>query len=324
MLTRRAFGALAVALAALMPFAAQAQEGAFPVTLKHVYGETVIEKKPERIVTIGWTTQDAVVALGEVPVAIPEQKWGGNAEGVLPWTADAIAATGKPAPKVINFDTEIPYEDVLAAEPDLILAPYSGVTQEQYDRLSAIAPTVAYAGKPWAGSWQEITRITGQALGKSAEADALIASIDDKLAAAAAAHPEFAGKTFTFGSLWVGEAGMNVYSKTDPRVVMVTQLGLQPSAGVDALPTDTYFTTVSYEKLDTLDADVLISLDEGDEASDALYANELVQRFKPVADGRMLRMKDKSFVMATSAPSPLSIPWMLDRFVPELAAVIQK
>jgi len=324
MLTRRAFGALAVALAALMPFAAQAQEGAFPVTLKHVYGETVIEKKPERIVTIGWTTQDAVVALGEVPVAIPEQKWGGNAEGVLPWTADAIAATGKPAPKVINFDTEIPYEDVLAAEPDLILAPYSGVTQEQYDRLSAIAPTVAYAGKPWAGSWQEITRITGQALGKSAEADALIASIDDKLNAAAAAHPEFAGKTFTFGSLWVGEAGMNVYSKTDPRVVMVTQLGLQPSAGVDALPTDTYFTTVSYEKLDTLDADVLISLDEGDEASDALYANELVQRFKPVADGRMLRMKDKSFVMATSAPSPLSIPWMLDRFVPELAAVIQK
>ena len=96
MLTRRAFGALAVALAAIMPFAAQAQEGAFPVTLKHVYGETVIEKKPERIVTIGWTTQDAVMALGEVPVAIPEQKWGGNAEGVLPWTADAIAATGKP------------------------------------------------------------------------------------------------------------------------------------------------------------------------------------------------------------------------------------
>jgi len=324
MLTRRAFGAFALALAALLPLAAQAQERAFPVTLEHVYGKTVIENKPERIVTIGWTTQDAVLALGEVPVAIPEQKWGGNANGVLPWTADAIVASGKATPRIINFDTEIPYEDVLAVAPDLILAPYSGITQEQHERLSAIAPTVAYADKPWAGSWQEITRVAGQALGKPAQAETLIASIDERLAAAAAAHPEFAGKSFTFGALWVGEAGMNVYSTTDPRVVMVTQLGLKPSPGVAALPTDSYYTTVSYEQLDTLDADVLISLDEGDEASDALYANELVQRFKPVAEGRMLRLKDKSFVMATSAPSPLGIPWMLDRFVPELAAVMQK
>ena len=319
-LTRRALGVLALAFALTGALPAVAQD-AFPVTLTHVYGETTIPAAPQRIVTIGWMTQDAVLALGQVPVALPEQKWGGDEKGVLPWVREAIDRLGGPEPKIINFDSDIPYEDVLATQPDLILAPYSGVTQEQYDRLSAIAPTVAYASAAWAASWQDVTLIAGKALGKSAEAQGLIDATSAKLAEAAAAHPEFAGRTFTFGSLWVGEAGMNVYSKTDPRVYLLEELGLKASAGVEELSKQPgYYFTVSYENLATLDADVAITLDEGDAASDALYQNPLVQRFKPIADGRHVRMTDKSFVMATSAPSALSIPWMLDRFIPELAS----
>ncbi|MGI8484593.1 MAG: hypothetical protein ACR2OU_10055 [Thermomicrobiales bacterium] len=43
----------------------------FPVTIPHVYGETVIPAAPVRVVTIGWSTQDAVIALGIDPIAIP-------------------------------------------------------------------------------------------------------------------------------------------------------------------------------------------------------------------------------------------------------------
>jgi iron complex transport system substrate-binding protein len=197
------------------------------------------------------------------------------------------------------------------------------VTREQYDRLSAIAPTVAYAREAWASSWQDVMTVTGKALGKSAEAAALVAATDRSIADAATAHPEFAGKTFTFGSLWVGDNGMNVYSKTDPRTHLLEQLGLKASAGVEALSqAPGYFFTVSWENLASLDADVVISLDEGDAASDALYAQDVFQRFAPVAKGRLLRLSDKSFVMATSAPSVLAIPWMLDRFVPELATTL--
>lgn len=318
MLSRRLFVAAAVALALVGP--ARAAD-AFPVTLTHAFGDTNIAAAPVRIVTIGWMSQDAVLALGRVPVAIPEQKWGGNERGVLPWVADAVAALGGPEPRIINFDSDIPYEDVLATAPDLILAPYSGLTEEQYTRLSAVAPTVAYAKAAWAASWQEVMLTVGKALGKSAEAEALIAATSARLADAASAHPEFAGKTFTFGSLWVGDPGMNVYSTTDPRVYLLEQLGLTASAGVEELSRQPgYYFTVSFENLASVDADVLIALDEGDAASDALYQNPLVQRFKPVAEGRLVRMTDKSFVMATSAPSVLSIPWMLDRFIPELAA----
>jgi len=321
-LSRRAFGALAIAFSLAGPAMAQ---DAFPVTLTHVYGETTIPEAPKRIVTIGWITQDAVLALGQVPVAIPEQMWGGDEKGVLPWVREAVDKLGGPEPGIINFDTDIPFEDVLATNPDLILAPYSGVTREQYDRLSTVAPTVAYAKDAWASTWQEVLTVTGKALGKSAEAEALIAATDKALADQAAAHPEFAGKSFTFGSLWVGDNGMNVYSKTDPRVQLVEQLGLKASAGVEELSkAPGYFFTVSWENLPTLDADVVISLDEGDAASDALYAQDVFQRFAPVAKGRLLRLSDKSFIMATSAPSVLSIPWMLDRFVPELAATLAK
>src|SRR5690606_7903534 len=128
-----------------------------------------------------------------------------------------------------------------------------------------------YAKEAWAASWQEVMQITGKALGKSAAADALIAQTDKALADQAAAHPEFAGKTFTFGSLWVGDPGMNVYSKTDPRVYLLEQMGLKASPGVEELSKQPgYFFTVSWENLATLDADVLITLDEGDAASDAL------------------------------------------------------
>lgn len=324
-ITRRLFGIAIAALGLSLAIVPQAMaQDAYPVTFTHAFGETTLAAKPQRIVTIGWMTQDAVLALGEVPVAFPQQMWGGDENGVLPWVKDAIDASGKPMPAIINFDTDIPYEQLLSLNPDLILAPYSGLTQEQYDRLSAIAPTVAYAKEPWAGSWQDVVTTTGKALGKTAEAQALVDSTNKLFADAAAANPDFKGKTFTFGSLWVGNANMGVYSATDPRIPLVEQLGLVVSPGVLELSKQPgYYFEVSPENLATVDADVLILLDEGGAESDALYDAELVKRFAPVADGRLVRLTGKSYVMATSAPSPLSIPWMLDKFVAGIDAAVK-
>jgi iron complex transport system substrate-binding protein len=43
-----------------------------------------------------------------------------------------------------------------------------------------------------------------------------------------------------------------------------------------------------------------------------------------VKEGRFAPIVGESFVAATSAPSVLSIPWMLDRYVPELAKAADK
>ena len=47
-----------------------------------------------------------------------------------------------------------PYEELIEAAPDVILAPYSGITEEQYELLSEIAPTVAYPDGPWTTPWR--------------------------------------------------------------------------------------------------------------------------------------------------------------------------
>lgn len=307
---------------ALAPSLARAEDS-FPLTVRHAFGETVFDRPPQRIVTIGWMTQDAVVALGVAPLAVPEQAWGGDDNKLLPWLTAALSTAGMPLPQRINFDSDIPYEQVLALQPDAVLAFYSGLTQEQYDRLSAIAPVAAYPDQPWANNWHDVTLATGQVLGKADEARGLIDKANAGIAAAAAQHPEFQGKTFTFASAWVGDPGINVYSLTDPRVQLVQQLGLEPSAGVKALSQQPgYYFPVSFETLGTVNADVVIFLDEGDAESDAIYRTEAMQRFAPIAGHHMLRMTDKAFAMSMSAPSVLAIPWMLERFVPELAKVV--
>ncbi len=324
-ISRRSFnlGALSLGAALVIAPAARAGDG-FPLTVKHAFGETTFQSAPKRIVTIGWMTQDAVVALGIAPLAVPEQAWGGDENKLLPWLTAALKDKGMALPERINFDQDIPYEQVLALQPDAILAFYSGLTQEQYDHLSAIAPVAAYPDQPWANNWHDVTLATGQVLGQATEAQAIIDGINAQIDAAAAAHPQFKGKTFTFGSLWVGDNGMNVYSTTDPRVQLMTQLGFVASPGVVELSkAGGYFFTVSFENLSTIDADIVILLDEGGPDSDALYEIDMVKRFKPVAEGRMLRLKDKAFIMATSAPSVLGLPWALEQLVPQLATIVK-
>ena len=57
-----------------------AEADAFPVSIDHAYGSTTIEKEPQRVVTIGWSSQDAVVAFGKVPVGIEKFTGPGRSE----------------------------------------------------------------------------------------------------------------------------------------------------------------------------------------------------------------------------------------------------
>jgi len=60
------------------------EESAFPVTIKHKWGETTIEKAPERVVCIGLTDQDTLMALGIVPVGVTYWFGDEKLQGVYP------------------------------------------------------------------------------------------------------------------------------------------------------------------------------------------------------------------------------------------------
>src|SRR5690606_24226553 len=122
----------------------EADAGAFPITIEHAFGETTIESKPERVATVSWSNQEVPIALGIVPVGMAEVAWGDDDnDGVLPWVEDALEELGAETPVLFDETDGIDFEAVADTQPDVILAAYSGLTQEDYDTLSEIAPVVA-------------------------------------------------------------------------------------------------------------------------------------------------------------------------------------
>jgi iron complex transport system substrate-binding protein len=297
-----------------------ATEGAFPVTIDHAFGATTIAAAPQRVVTWGWGSADAAIALGTTPVAIPFQSYGGDADGVLPWIREALEAKGEAIPTVLpDSAEEPPYEAIAAAEPDLILAPYSGITKKQYELLSAIAPTVAYPGEAWATPWRETIEIVGRALGKDAQADELLAGIDARFAEEAQEHPQLAGKSVAM--VWDAGGTFYVYRTADPRVEATLALGLTSAPSVDALANgdETFYYTLSYEKLDQLTSDILVSFADDEKLSEQFLSSPQGRTMAQVREGRVAEVVGKEFIAAVSPPTALSLTWGLDEYAEILA-----
>ncbi len=114
--------------------------GAFPVSIKSSLGTAEIKEKPQRIVTLGQGSAETAIALGQTPVGIESYPWGSDKSGYLPWINEAVKKSGDKLPKQFTGGEEIDFEAITELEPDVILAPWSGITQKQYDVLKDIAP----------------------------------------------------------------------------------------------------------------------------------------------------------------------------------------
>jgi len=292
---------------------------AFPVTIEHKFGRTTIAKAPTRIVTVGLTEQDVLLALGITPVGTTE--WFGKyPSAVWPWAQDKLDAA---KPEVVGDASTINFEKIAALKPDLILALYSGVTQEQYDLLVKIAPTVL----PLAGyvdygiPWQELTRTVGRAVGKAAAADKLVTDVEARFAQVRAEHPEFVGATAVVATPY---EGVWVYGSEDVRGRLLTTLGFKLPAGINEITGKEFGGNLSLERADLLNVDVLIWLD-ADEAKGPL-GGPLYASLDVHTKGREVFLSSYTDPLggATSFVSVLSLPFLLDGLVPQLATALNK
>jgi len=288
------------------------------VTIDHAFGSTEISEEPERVVTWGWGTSDAVIALGVTPVAMPAQSYGGDEKGVLPWLAEALSEQGVETPTMLSETEEPPYEEILEAKPDVILAHYSGITEDQYNELSKIAPTVAYPDEAWSTPWRDVITIAGEALGLEDEAEQLLTDIEADVAEAAEAHPEFQGKTIAavrdFGEFYV-------YTGADPRVEFLEDLGftLAPSVGELDTGESTFYFTMSYEETDKLTSDVLLSYHDTPEEEQAFMTSDSTGSMQQFQDETIANVVGPDVVGSVSPPTALSLGYSLDTFVTALA-----
>lgn len=293
---------------------------AFPVSIKHTFGDTTVQAKPERVVVLGWSAQDVVYALGVTPVGMPFYAYGGGEDGVLPWN-DKLYDASKTT--LLDVADGPPLEKIAALRPDVILAPYEGFEESVYQDLNRIAPTVAYSGKPWTTPWQEQTRMIGQALGMSDKAEQLIADVDESLDKTASEHPEFRGRSFAYTLLSPDTLYLSLPS--DPRVQLLESLGLVVDPSVEKLGAGSegeFFTELSQEKASEITADILVSITQGLSGKDAI-ALPAYARIPAIQRNAAVILDDQDLAAAFSMVSVLTIPWFMDQLVGPLSTAAE-
>lgn len=297
---------------------APAEEPAFPVTIEHKYGSTEITEEPKRVVVIGLSDQDALLALGVVPVGVTY--WYGDKElgGINPWAEEAIGDAERPV--LLDPTDGAPIEEIVKLEPDLIIGQYAGITEDEYDTLAKFAPTVVQPGdySDYGVPWEEATVTLGKAVGKEQEAVDLVEEVTGVIADAAAAHPEFAGKSAITVTPY---EGLFVYGPEDPRAQILAGLGFvfpESLAGDE----EQFGSSLSAERasdLDDVDVTVWLGLTKEKDV-ESVYESTSAYR-----EGRYVDIDDtvtENYAVAHSFVTVLSIPYVLESFVPQLAAAV--
>jgi iron complex transport system substrate-binding protein len=323
-----AAAALALGLAACSPStSADAEPGGdagagFPVTIEHAFGKTVIPSQPKRIATVAWANHEVPLALGVVPVGMSKATWGDDdGDGVLPWVADTLSELDAKTPVQFDETDGIDYEAVADTNPDVILAAYSGLTEEQYETLSKIAPVVAYPKVAWGTSVDETITMNAQAIGKVAEGEKLIEQLHADTAAALDAHSVLKDKKVLFAYLDPSDLSqIGYYTLNDPRTGFLKQAGLSMPSIVEKNADSTeFYLMLSAEKADQLD-DVDLFITYGDDTTLAtLQADPLLSKVPAIAAGHVAVLQDNTPLAASANPSPLSVGWGLDDYFALLA-----
>jgi iron complex transport system substrate-binding protein len=305
-----------------------ASADAFPVTVEHAYGETTISEKPERIATVAWANHEVPLALGIVPVGMSKASWGDDDDnGVLPWVEEKLDELDAETPVLFDETDGIDYEAVADTEPDVILASYSGLTQEEYDTLSKIAPVIAYPEVAWGTSVDDMIEMNSKALGLEDEGEALIEDLHADAEAALEENSVLKDKKVLFAYLDPTDLSqIGYYTATDTRPgYLHDNLGLPyPSLVEDTADTDKFDLTISAEEVAKF-ADVDVFVTYGDDSLiPQLQADPLLSKIPAIAEGRIAILPNATPVAASANPSPLSIPWGLSDYLALLAAPLAK
>jgi iron complex transport system substrate-binding protein len=291
----------------------------YPIVINHAFGETVIEEKPERVVTISWANQDVVLALNVVPVGFSAANYGvQDGSGMLPWTAEKLKELGVEQPNLFQDTDGLDFEAIADAAPDVILAAYSGITQEDYDTLRQIAPVVAYETGPWVTSWRDQIKLNSKGMGMEKEGLQLLADTEKFIQDKASEHLEIKGKKAAFGMFIVSDLSkFYIYTPKDPRGEFLGELGMAFPESLNSHITDqgSFYIELSAENADALnDADIIISY--GDENTlKTLQADPILGKVPAIERGSVVIVGDNTPLAAAGTPSPLSIKYSLDEYL---------
>ena len=240
-------------------------------------GEIEVPKEPQRVV-VNWYIGD-VLSLDL------------NVVGYNAWEQKTMPFYDK-----FSFDTKLEKwaaEDIMAAEPDLIIT----YQAEDFDKFGKIAPVLVIPEE--SVSSVERLRIIGEAAGKTKEAEALIGTFEEKLAAAKEElqSEKYQGKTFSILEDWGPSGDWNgVAYETGSRggTLVYNYLGLKKPEKLEELIEKSHNSrgTLSYEVAHEYFGDYILWFQQ--EGKESEYAKSDIWKSIPaVAEGRITEIPGK-------------------------------
>jgi len=303
---------------------AVADANAFPVTIKTSFGPVTLKRQPARIVALGTNDADNLLSLGVVPVGMTKVSWGGNPRGSDPWVDARLKDLGAKLPTLLDDTDSVPMDAVAALNPDVILATNYSLTRQQYQTLSKIAPVVAYPGAAWTTTWQDSLTMDGEATGLMTQAKTVAQKTQADLDAAKAKYPQIQGKTFIWASLSTTDlSSVAFYTPSDARPLLLTTLGMRNAPIITKLSKPgQFYGTVSAERAADLSSDVLISYVNKPSDATTYAKDRLVGRIPAIKAGHLAVFPEGFAAAAGTRTTPLSIPYAIAHFVPQIAAAV--
>lgn len=300
------------------PKPAPGTPGGGSVTITHLFGQTVIKEPPKRVVSAGYTEQDDLLAVGVVPIAVTNW-WGNQPFAVWQWAQPKL---GSAQPVVLNLDNGIPIDQIASLKPDLIVATNAGVDADSYQKLSAIAPTVAQSdGDAFFEPWKDQATAIGQAVFQADQMKSLIDAVDKQFAAVAQKNPQWQGKKALLmqGTLWQGTV---VATLAGWRTDFLNQMGLVIADSIKPFGSDHRAVIPRDHIKAVLDsADVLIWSTESPDDQKALLADPEIAASQATAQNRhIFTTKDQAGAIAFS--SVLSYPLVADQLPPQIGKIL--
>ncbi|MEU0686348.1 iron-siderophore ABC transporter substrate-binding protein [Streptomyces uncialis] len=303
-----------------------ASKGAFPVSIKSALGTAEIKEQPKRVVTLGQGSTETAIALGHTPVGMESYEWGSDKTGYMPWIHEEVKKKGEKLPKQFTGGENLDIETIAELDPDVILAPWSGVTQKQYDVLKDIAPTVAYPDKAWSTNWDQQIEIISKALGKPEQSKVLINGIEKRFADAAATRPEYKKHTFSY-IYTTGPGTLGVFRTEEQRVAVVSSLGLKADPVADTFKETegTDSALIGLENGNKLaSSDLIFTFYSDPKSRKEIEAQKLYKAIPAVGKGAVVAGEENPFVTASSMINPLTVPWSIERYLPMIDKAIDK
>lgn len=262
-------------------------------TISHAMGETELVASPQRVVVLDTSELDNALALGVRPIGAPVAE-ALEYQGYLADQLDGITDIGA--------ISEPSLETIIGLKPDLILGSkqrHEGI----YEELSAIGPTVFV--ESLRVPWQTNFTFHAEALGKQAEAEALLAAYDARVAELQAAlGDERQAITVSVIRFRPGQVRLYLKSSFIGYILQDVGLGRPESQNVDDFSSE-----ITLEQIAAVDADYLFitGYAQEDSAQADFLQSPLWQTLGAVQQGRAIDVNDDTWIAGLGVQAALLV-----------------